>query len=410
MQLATILSALIFVIPAALFSLTQRTGRIWFVFGLSFAVAFVEPSPTDVLVPLVVLYVILTRRISVRPLSLLPLLFMIPLISTCLSTPNSPSLNYTLITAYLVILCTVATTLREEEREQVFSGLVWAALINGIVLIIALLLRLTGAKAAWLFFRWACFRGLYKDQNVLVTLLVPALGIAVLKTGWRWKWIRVILIGMAVVATASRGGYISVLLTGSLVLVILFRQKAMTPALALLGGLLASACIFPFWGQVILCKIGKPIQSYDYGRLSGYYQAIKWGIAHPQGKYPLRRVPTRVSRGSLKVAGIKGGCEPAVKGEFSFSFTPHNLFLEALGFHGVIGVVVILILLVVAGANIICNLPTSTKALIFLVGVLVPAMFQPPLHWRTFWLALGIALSDFGGRKSRETSEDPGSK
>ena len=410
MNIVAVLSALFFVIPAVFFLLAQRTDKIWFVFGMSFAVAFVEPSPTDVLVPLVALYVIFTRRMDVRSLSFLPLLFIIPLIFTCVSTPNSPSLNYTLITAYLVVLCVVATTLREDEREQVFSGLVWAALINALVLIVALLLRLMGSDAAGLFFRWACFRGLYKDQNVLVSLLVPALGIAVLSTRWKWRWIKVILIGMTVIATASRGGYISVLLIGSLVLVILLRHSGITPALALLGGLLLSVCVFPFWGQIILWKIGKPIQSYDYRRLSGCYQAIEWGVSNPQGKYPLQRAPTRVSEGSLKVLGIKGGCEPAVKGGVSFRFTPHNLFFETLGFHGVIGVVVIFALLAAAGANLLCNLPYSTKALILLVAVLVPAMFQPPLHWRTLWLALGIALSDFGGGKPRGTPKDSGSK
>ena len=261
-----------------------RARRVWFIFGLSFAAAFVEPSPTDVLLPLMVLYVILTRRVSVRFLSFLPLLFIIPLILTVVSTPNTFSLNYTLITAYLVVLCVVATTLQQQEREQVFSGLVWAALLNVFVLIAALLLRLMGSEAMGLFLRWSSFRGLYKDQNVLVSLLVPAFGIAVLST--RWRWIKVILIGPAVIATGSRIGYIGAMVTGFLALAILLKDRRITPALAFSGLLLASLCVFPFWSRLILWRVGKPIQDYDVRRTSGYLKAVEWGVSNPQGKYP----------------------------------------------------------------------------------------------------------------------------
>ena len=387
-------------------SLTGRSHRVWFVFGLSFAVAFVEPSPTDVLLPLMVLYVILTRRVSVRFTSFLPLLFTIPLILTAVSTPNSFSLNYTLITAHLVVLCVVATTLRQQERKQVFSGLVWAALMNALVLIVTLILRLIGSEAAALFSQWAGFRGLYKDRNVLVSLLLASFGITVLDR----KWIKAILIGPVLIATGSRGGYIGAIITIFLALLILLKDRGISPALAFWGLLLASLCVFPFWSQLILWKVSKPVQSYDTQRIHGYCEAVRWGLSNPQGKYPLQQAPIRVPKSSLKVAGVKGGSEPAVKGEVSFRFIPHNLFFETLAFHGVIGIVVLFTLLAAAGVNLLCNLPYSTKALILLVAVLVPAMFQPPLHWRTLWLALGIALSDFGGRKPRGTPEDSGSE
>jgi len=393
----------------AINSSRNETGKLPFWFGMavllvSSCFATVEPAPYDIMsILLFVAYfgmgLTLPKRLLL-PITLLSLVIMANFTSILLSDPNTYKPDYDLvafsryvsITIYLFLTFVMFASLVREYPRQ-FLSLFWNA--YSVAGFIAALAAVYGyfslGPGAEELTKNSRARGFFKDPNVLGPFLIPLIlhhGFALLDK-WRWPTVFRLaywgVILLALLLAFSRGAWANTLLSTAIAITLLFVAQTQLIArvklicIVLIGGLLVGVALvnlssIPALEQMIERRTNL-FNSYDVregGRFDTQSQLAAEVFANPFGYGP--------NRSNLITKSAA-----------------HNVYIKVFAENGWLGGAAWLgfSLLTVCVGLTYCLRPSLFRRDMIIVyaaivGIVAEGLIIDTLHWRHFFLLLGI--------------------
>jgi UDP-N-acetylmuramyl pentapeptide phosphotransferase/UDP-N-acetylglucosamine-1-phosphate transferase len=368
------------------------------ILGLSTFLTVVEPAPFELIaLPLVLASWIRHFLANSRPytrssaalvflLTLFSLLQLLPVLGAAQNVVNAA--QYAAITALLIMIGMHLGRLfgTGDERFAAFVRCYCvAALLSALVAIGSLYFGIGGSVPDWLMFEGRP-KAFFKDPNVLGPYLVPAV-VAFLyhaahsrSFGKSFYLSCALVCAVGVVATASRGAWLNLAVV-VVVYTILGRTKAMTLALlAVTAGLvLALVSLSGSAPDLFELFAGRmQLQDYDADRFMATRQAWELGLQYPIGVGP-GDITSRMGLAAMD---------------------PHNTYLRIWAENGPAALLLFVVIIGAATMGTVLvwfNASGRTReamacALALLVGVLVNAAVVDALHWRHFWVILGLCV------------------
>lgn len=370
-------------------------------FGLSTCLTIIEPAPFELIaLPLVLVagaQHVLSRSRQYTPSSaalvlLLALFSLLQVLPVVAAWNLSHAAQYAAVTALLIVIGIYLGRLfaTGDARFRTFArGYCIAALLSAGVAIGSLFFAEAQAAAGWLFYAGRP-KAFFKDPNVLGPYLVPAVLVLLYKAAHERSLGRLIYLGCAlfcalgVIATASRGAWLN-LAIAIVVYMLLGRAKgtivvvAAAAAALLLTLLVAASALSGSAPDLLELFAGRThLQQYDAERFVAAEQAWELGLRHPLGVGP-----------------------GDITSHMGFShMDPHNTFVRIWAENG--PAALLLFVVIVSAASIdafLTWLNTSgiardavAGALALLLGVLANAAVVDTLHWRHFWVIVGLCI------------------
>jgi hypothetical protein len=358
-----------------------------------FSLVRVEPAPSDVLFMLLLAVGLASGRLSLYTTRDAPnihfalwVFLSANLFSAIGVIPVFHSIRFLMITVYMIALFYFVKMYI--TSFQAMRNLVLGYLVSTIIAISLVGLGYLGVgPSAELFIFWG-FRavGFFKDPNVFGPFLVPMVILLVdeiLKPRFfpRLSWLKflgVTALSAGVLASFSRGAWANLavsFLTYSLLTILALRGKNRTRSvrvllLLFLGSLLLMGA-FIFWKDLQGSLVSRStFQVYDARRISRQLSGIEVALSHLSGVGP----------------GIW--------------VHAHSLYVRTLAEHGILGLSALLLFLFVLLKNtfraalqeIDKRHGLSAKVLTAsLTGLIVNSVVVDTIHWRHFWLILGIS-------------------
>lgn len=371
------------------------------ILGLSTCLTFIEPAPFELIaLPLVLaswLRHVLSRSRSYTPSSaalvlLLALFSLLQLLPVGAARNLLQAAEYAAVTALLIMIGIHLGRLfgTGDVRFRAFARCYCVvALLSALVAIASLYLAETRAVPEWLFTAGRP-RAFFKDPNVLGPYLVPAVLAFLYQAAQGRSFSKLLYMGCAllcalgVIATASRGAWVN-LAVAVAVYTLLGRTKASTiiliaATISLLLALVAAAGSFSASAPDLfeLFAGRTQLQEYDADRFLAAREALELGL-----RYPLGVGPGNITS-HMGLAGMD----------------PHNTYVRIWAENGPAA---LLLFLLIIGAASACALQalshTSGRArdamacaFALLIGVLANAAAVDALHWRHFWVIVGLCI------------------
>lgn len=359
---------------------------------LIIAVVFVEPSPPDAVLSIVVVVAMVTGRFTLRrvPLPILSLLcafLVLNLVSAVFAKQPSRAAFYLLITVYLCCFSVWLTGFVDSARRarMIVAPLIAGAVATATIGVAVLFVSFPG-KGLVDFSDGYRARGFFKDPNVFGPFCVfPALLVVselleprLLRTRRPMKLVLLIVLALGVLFSYSRAAWLNAAVaTVTMIVAYSMRRGGSRKAVAILFTLVVLAGV----GSVTLAATGSNqflnsrshLQSYDTQRFSAQERGLQLAQAYPLGIGP-------------------GQFERTV------GIASHNTYVRVLAEQGVLGLVVVLAVLLatlgLAAGNVVLGRDTFGIASIPLLagwcGILANSQFVDTLHWRHAWLLAGL--------------------
>ncbi len=370
-----------------------------------------EPAPYDLLMVALVGGLAFGGLLRIHPgatsmLVLLALFAFSNILSAMLSFDFTRTLLYMGVTFYLGMSTILVMFLMVEDEERVLK-IIWNAYI--IAAVLGSLLAIAGVyhlmPGADVYAVGGRGRGLFKDPNVLGPFLVPpALYLFSqfeTKSGWKSILPALLLpvIMFGVLISFSRGAWGNIAFafaayTGMRMFVAFFSPRrsgpgigkiliAVVAAITIGTSLIAILADNTEVGQTLTNK-AQIYRHYDDNRFGNQAKALARGLDNPIGVGP------GLSEQALQMA-------------------THSLYMRALlenGWLGVTALIAFILLTVWRGAMLVLTLRAKTSFLIAYasyLGVLVNSVVIDTLHWRHFFLVLGLVwggiLADYARQR-----------
>lgn len=359
-------------------------------------VAIFEPSPSDVLIAVLVPWGFIygnlrwDQRLTL-PFILLALFVLSNLISLCYAIDPAQGAVYLAITIFMIVLWFFTVGLITKYEEAGLRTLLSAMTVGGVLsagLSVLCYFEVVTISSEVLFFDR--IKGFFKDPNVfgpyLIIILVYTLHRVGSDTGFarRLFWLgSTFCCSLGVLLSYSRAAWVNCVLT----LVIFFtlsltakptdqgrRRNLICLILvsALVAGAIAYTLTFSQVRDVAVYRAG--LQDYDAGRFANHNAALWLGLENPLGVGPGQSV-------------------------LYLEYATHNLFLRVLSENGGLGLLslVAFILVTLVRASVLSQRVANhfQRAIFALVaaglcGSLVNSMAIDTLHWRHLWVLLAL--------------------
>jgi UDP-N-acetylmuramyl pentapeptide phosphotransferase/UDP-N-acetylglucosamine-1-phosphate transferase len=368
------------------------------ILGLSTFLAIVEPAPFELIaLPLVLASWVRHFLANSRPytrssaamvflLALFSLLQLLPVLGSAQNLLNAA--RYAAITAALIMIGMHLGRLfgTGDERFAAFVRCYCvAALLSALVAIGSLYFGISGTAPDWLMFEGRP-KAFFKDPNVLGPYLIPAVVAFLYQAahtrlfGKSFYLSCALVCAVGVIATASRGAWLNLAVV-VVVYTMLGRTKAVTLALlAVTAGLvLALVSLSGSAPDLFELFAGRmQLQDYDADRFVATRQAWELGLQFPIGVGP-GDITSRMGLAAMD---------------------PHNTYLRIWAENGPAALLLFLVIIATATMGTVLvwfNASGRAReamagALALLVGVLVNAAVVDALHWRHFWVILGLCV------------------
>jgi O-antigen ligase len=377
---------------------TSRTNSDWILAGLMMLGVYVrvEPAPFDVAAVAVSGYLLVTRRLRMSGVTLLPialmLLFGFANLLSLVMVPNLPEVyGFVAVTFYLMLLWFVTVGAQGQRGVHTTDAMLWGY---------SLLAGVAGAAGVAGYLGFPGLRevaapegrllGFFKDPNVFGAYLVPAAlyGASLLigrRTRHRLVWMAIILSCCgAILLTFSRGAWANLIVAG-MVFAALFtfadglsrawwRAMIVVPILlTLIAAVAYQMLTFPAVSDMFDVRFG--MQSYDTLRFSNQREVFEAALEHPLGLGP----------------GSTGRM---------FVLAAHNVYIWALMETGILGFVSLIGMMLISAARAIWLAVAARDPdhrLLFgilaatLCAIYGEAAIIDVIHWRHFWLLLALA-------------------
>ena len=396
-------------LPLGLSLRTNRGfDRIVFFALLIFGVVHLEPAPVDGLLAVLVAVGVLQGRLDLnRMWSGLPVvvsvgvMLALSLIAGMGADAPLLSLRYNIITIYCVTIMGFVRMycVSTEAVDRIIRGYV----IGGVVAVVAVLVAPLGLSFGIDILEGGRARGFTQDANVFGPFLVIGMFLAIdqirrrdLSTRARRLFTAAVLISaIGIFLTFSRAAWGNAVLTTLVYLVLAGRTFSRRERVRAVGFLVAISFLLVVstvaTGQVeLLSERAAFIQSYDNERFAAQSEGIMFGLNNPLGIGP----------------GMT---------DFGERFAPHNSYIRAFGETGLVGFLALIavywsVIYPVARRVRISSryLGVSSQVLVaIMVGQLANGFLIDTLHWRHFWLLLGLLWVQHDRLRGRDVdSED----
>ncbi|KGX93014.1 polymerase [Pontibacillus halophilus JSM 076056 = DSM 19796] len=357
--------------------------------ALSFVV-FIEPSPYDVLMCLLILFgwitssFVYTKALGV-PIVLMFIFSLSNIVSAYYSTDYNGAIFYFLITLYLIFswLCiaSLATRYRIKLIQTIGEAYTLVACLSVVVGTLAYFHFIPSHE--W-FLQYGRVKGLFKDPNVFGPYLVPAALYCLYKADrgeGRVKWGAYTLflcLALGILLSFSRAAWGNFALSG----VVYFLFTSTVPMKNRIGTVVMSTCIAvpslyllsrtPAIATLLQQRMS--IQRYDEDRFATQQVALSSGLQNPLGMGP-------------------------GQSEVNFDLSTHSLYARLITENGVIGFISFLVFFLLSIGYCYVQIQKASSphrgwyVIVFasLVGLLFNSFFVDTLHWRHLWLMLGLA-------------------
>jgi hypothetical protein len=377
--------------------------------GLGLGYVRDEPAPLDwLMIPLTLgtlLYHFFAphRKPILLPATLLALFFVLHLPAFLYGSIQDfgRAIRYGSITGYLASFWYIGRILgdRESFRQGLLAGIFLALVANLLAGLLEYFGFLHFDPSTWRF--GERLQGFYKDPNVLGPFAIFAGCVAAFVFRRpRHILLRNVALGVAtltVILTFSRGAWVNLAVTLSASLILLWRRtRSITflasTAITLLGVVWLMLLWNPSWLEFAKGRLG--MMAYDEARFYFQIEGLRTGWA--------------------TFWGIGPG-----QSERVLEYATHSLFVRVWAEQGPLGMLALsafLLLHVYALLQALRRAQTAqdilarSALLACLLGTLANSFFIDTLHWRHFWLLLGLtwayaySLPDYEGRAWRRTS------
>lgn len=366
--------------------------RLVAVLGAISGVVVVEPSPYDVMLPILLVAglagaVLLFRQPVAFPLATLAV-FVVGNVVSMIGIRSAALVDgaqYLAITAYLVLSWAFFVGLLGRFGYQAVKAFFAGYVAGACVAVVMVVGGLLGASSTLEGLVWAGRAvALFKDPNVFGPFLIPVALYAALNAGTdrdrlrRAGWMFVlILASLGVLLSLSRAAWGSYALGALVYALFAFPgSRGLVGRLALLG-MIGLAVMLPVWhaagheyGELLFSRVG--LQPYDDLRFATQAQAVATSL------------------------GTWHGIGPG-QAETVFDYATHSLYLRVLAENGWLSALA-------GGAFLLATLTRSIRGLrsqtgwrpyfafctAALVSVLFNSLFIDSLHWRHFWLVCAL--------------------
>ncbi|MEM9134590.1 MAG: O-antigen ligase family protein [Actinomycetota bacterium] len=397
--------------PLFVYATIHHYGRVVMAAFVIFGVVQLEPAPFDALLAALFAAGLLTGRLDPRRLTSSPRLHLavaavvfLVLLSTTLAGDVATSFFYTAITIYCVSIMYFTRLFIRSERDtrRIMSGY----LIGAMLMVLLVLGDLIGLVPDEVVLEQGRARGFFKDSNVFGPFLVPLFILLVdeirrprlfVRVPLSLRLIAVQLAAVGIFFSFSRAAWGNVVLTSIVYFLastpnLGVRQLVRFGATLLVAGIGLTAVVFAFGQGEFLTQRAQLVQSYDTERFDAQQTGIELGLDSP-------------------FIGIGPGMTDT--GDL---FAPHSIYVRALAETGVIGLGLLLALLAIIVVPLVRTARRPGRVYGISRAVLVAAIaghmangfLIDTLHWRHFWLLLGLVWLAHDSSKPR--SPEAGSK
>ncbi len=373
---------------------------------LIIGVVFVEPSPPDAVLSIVVAVAIVTGRFTLRrvPLPILALLgffLVLNFVSAVFATQPSRAAIYVLITIYLCAFSIWLTGFVDSAHRArlIVVPLVAGAVATAAIGVAVLFVRFPGSGLLDFSDGYRA-RGFFKDPNVFGPFCVfPALLVVselleprLLRARRTLKLTLLIVLALGVLFAYSRAAWLNAAVAAvTMIVAYSLRRGGSRNAAAILITLVVLAGV----GSITLAATGSDqflserahLQRYDTDRFSAQERGLELAQTYPLGIGPGQ------FEGTVGIAS-------------------HNTYVRVLAEQGALGLVVVLAVLLatlgLAARNVVLGRDTFGIASVPLLagwcGILANSQFVDTLHWRHAWLVAGLIWAG-AMRSSGEASQ-----
>jgi O-antigen ligase len=358
----------------------------------------IEPAPFDLLVILLIMSALATNRLrlskSLAPLSILVLAFTAARLLSVLSAADSAdSMRFFLITSYLSLsalaLSCLISKLGFEAVDTIFLGLSVGMYIT-LAFVLLAFLRILPIQDLVLIYGETRAKGFFKDPNVMAPAMIPVCIFYLMK--YRMKRSTICLAtslsaACLVILSFSRGAVITLFL--SVVIFSLFSIKVegfkSIKRLILASALLATSGVVIYLGisasnYAYLLDATKRETNYDNDRFLVHRLLLGQISTHPFGKGPGETNSFVQSTYALQGSGAA-----------------HNTYLRVAFENGWLGLGIYLSIIFcsalvvynsIRGSAIYCRYNAALGS--SLIASVTSALTVDTLHWRHFWVLIGL--------------------
>lgn len=378
---------------------SRKALLLYTMLGLSTCIAFIEPSPFEVLgVVALIVYAGNMRKSSwwrvsgsftatmLLALSLFVLLQLVPIAFQARSTAGSAF--YAGVTTFLIMIAVHLGRLHgtNDARFSAFlAGYACAALLSALLALATLhpatallpdLLQLGSRPKAF-----------FKDPNVLGPYLIAAC-VVFLEVAGRARGARTVLFilcaglcAAGVIASGSRGAWVNLAIVLAIYGVLSSRrQLGMLTLLAVFAVVPVAAFLMGDSTSEIVDLYGSraQLQNYDSDRFAMAQEAVELGLRYPVGVGP-----------------------GEVSAYLGLSMDPHNTYARIWAENGPVSLILFLIFLLLLLTHVLQECigrslhPPFICAVSLLAGALVNAAVVDTLHWRHFWIIVAVCVFSF---------------
>jgi O-antigen ligase len=359
---------------------------------LLLGVVFVEPSPPDAVLGVVMAVALVTGRFTLRSvpfpmLALVVALLVLNLISAIFAVFPGRAVFFFSITAYLCFFALWLTGYVNSERRAalVVRPLVAGAVASAAVGVAVLFLNFPG-KSLVDFSDGQRARGFFKDPNVFGPFLVVVALIVLseileprlLKSRVMTKLGLLLVLSLGILFAYSRAAWLNAVI-GVVVMLLVYSLRRggslnVTKILtAVVVALAAGSIVLAATGSAQFLEQRAHRQSYDTQRFAGQERGLQLAEHHPLGIGP-------------------GQFERTV------GIASHSTYVRALAEQGILGLATVLALLLgtlaLATTNAVRGRDTygigSAPLLGAWVGMMANSAFVDTLHWRQLWLVAAL--------------------
>ena len=363
--------------------------------GLLF-IALIEPSPSDILFPIILVFAFKKREVIVDKIRRQRLYFFfmsVFLIISSLSVLNvsvlSASLRYYLITIYLICYSFIIFSFSDNTNYRlIFRVYIIGSSIAAVLGIMGYL----GFGGSILIYDLERTKSLFKDPNVFGPYLVPSIILLIYNFKERKMFKNIFAVPLLLVnfvgliLSFSRGAYLS--FTAALALYFILNIKSVNFKKALKFILIFSSIIcivwFAFlsdgWKEFFISRL--TLQSYDNTRFAVQAKGLALSLTHFLGYGP-------------------GQFEYIMAFYFNEPISAHSLYIRALVESGFLGSALFFccfIYIMIRLFNINRKGEFENKCLASILfsvtaGILLNSLVIDSIHWRHLWLFAGLSLS-----------------
>ncbi len=381
----------------------------------SAALAFIEPSPFDILALLTFGALVLAGLRLPRQLELSILLAILFLMANLMSfvevSDFAKAARYTAITAYMFVVWLLFTSLFYQDAESMqhmfWRGYLIAALLSALIGIAAFLQVLPNAE---LFLKHDRAKGLFKDPNVYGPFLVPAILWSSLRlfasTGVKQLgyilMLGILLLGLLLgFSRAAWGNLVLATLVLMVANLMVARSLQRLVSYVISSGVILGVLIISMTALLQIPMVSQMmekratlVQSYDVGET---------------GRFGIQK--RALLLGLEKPLGIGSG---EVRDEFSRY--PHNVYVLTLvenGWLGMVSFAAFLLLQLAIGFHYLRDMrqravsgPIDETILVVfavLFTTILQSLFIDTLHWRHFFILLGVMTGSIYWSRNRIT-------